>query len=634
MKRYFIFKFNWMELSVIKAIADVDLNELERLLKINDLLHKGMPEYEGYKQSDMLTDMKYEEAINFLKEQKSLELALTQKDDSENVNTQKANKNTLMFMDGIQIVDVIPNIKNVILMPKFDGCSVGCEIIKTSNGYEITKAHTRGTDNLNGTRKCQDKTDYIKTISKNMVENINNIITDESIDLNVKIYYKNTNLIGNENKPNKVVINLHQLDYLLIRGEFVSNDKNNLTNDKLPSTAVGLAAGALNAKEDKFNEYKDYIDYIPFEIALLKINDGEKVVEYIPTQESALKIMRLLKMITYKTYKVEEINETFNMERVLTLFESLIKQPLDGVVYCNKYWTYPMTVEETSKRVNYGKYKWKRHNVKQTKLRSIEYSIGKTGKLTPSFIFDGVSLNNKTYKQAKTTFNHIEEFMEICKNNKTKFGNGLVCEMELMSDISPQITRIFPTVSKIKEDIKPLTICPYCGKDLIKENKIVAKQRVINVSCNNPKCKGVLIQKCCDFLKQIGYKGVSSKTLDNLNYKHFADLYNAKLVKVYKDVAKKDKIIYSAETIKKQKTKIDFDDIIKNINVKTFLISTSLFTKAKVTNFINEMGLNEMDNLVDNIKTDKYNKLVDYLTHKTDYFISDLTKFIINEYCK
>lgn len=623
-----------MELSVIKAIDEVNLTELERLLKINDLLHKGMPEYEGYKQSDMLTDMKYEEAVNFLKEQKLLEITLSNKEQTDYSPVQKINKNTLMFMDGIQIVCSIPEIKHVILMPKFDGCSVGCEIVKTSNGYEITKAHTRGTDNLNGTRKCQDKTDYIKTVSKDIIKNINDILTDKTIDLNIKIHYKNTDLVGNENKPNKTNIDLHQLDYLLIRGEFVSNNKDNINNDKLPSTAVGLAAGAINANEDKFNEYKDYINYIPFEIALLKINDGVNITEYIPTQESAIKIMRLLKMISYKTYKVDEINNSFNMENVLTLFEKSTPQPLDGVVYCNRYWTYPMIVEETSKRVNYGKYKWKRHNVKQTKLRNIEYSIGKTGKLTPSLIFDGVNINGKTYKQAKTTFNHIQDFIDSCKEKNVSFGNGLICEMELMSDISPQITRIFPTVSKIKEVIKPLEICPYCNKKLSTEIKTISKQRVINVSCVNPKCKGVLIQKCCDFLKQIGYKGISSKTLDNINYKHFADLYDAKLVKVYKDVGKKEKIIYSAKTIKKQQNKVDFDDIITTLNIKTFLISTSLFTKAKVSNFIKELELNEMDNFIENINTKKYVKLLDYLINKTDYFISDLVTFIVNHYVK
>ena len=48
------------------------------------------------------------------------------------------------------------------------------------------------------------------------IKNINDILTDKTIDLNIKIHYKNTDLVGNENKPNKTNIDLHQLDYLLV----------------------------------------------------------------------------------------------------------------------------------------------------------------------------------------------------------------------------------------------------------------------------------------------------------------------------------------------------------------------------------------------------------------------------------
>lgn len=626
-----------METLVIKAIAEVNLNDLERLLKINDFLHKGAPEFEGFKQSEMLTDMKYEEALQFLREQRALEVSIYAKTSTDDVSSsRKANENTLMFMDGIQIVDTIPALKHVLLFPKFDGCSVGAEIIKSNDSFLITKAHTRGTDNLDGTRKCQDKTAYIQEVSKEMMERFNTIITDEKKDLHFELHYKNTSLLGNENRSMKTIIDLHNIDYMLIRGEFVCKDKSLIGKDDLPSTAVGLAAGALNAKEERFNELKQYIDYIPFEIALIKVLANGKIVDYIPTQDSAYKIMLTLNMITYKAVKLSEINENYNMENTLSAYEQDIKQPLDGIVYCRRNWTYPSLVEETSKRVNYGKYKWKRHNVKQTKLRAIEYSIGKTGKLTPSFIFDGVSINGKTYKQAKTTFNHIQEYTDKCIQENKQFGNGLICELELMSDISPQITRIFPAISKIKETIKPLVKCPYCNGDLTIENKIVSKQRVINAICDNPKCLGVLSQKCCDFLKQIGYKGISYKTLENMKYKHFADLYNAKLITEYRDVAKKEKIIYSANSVKKQlnkqNSKQNFDDIMKTLTIKNFLISTSLFTKAKVGSFINSMKLNEMDNLIENIGTDKYKEFVDYLRTKTSYFIKDLTTFIISHY--
>ena len=225
------------------------------------------------------------------------------------------------------------------------------------------------------------------------------------------------------------------------------------------------------------------------------------------------------------------------------------------------------------------------------------------------------------------------KFTEQCKTENKEFGEGLICELELMSDISPQITTIYPRISNIKHELKPLTTCPYCGKELIIEDKMESKRRVINVLCVNQKCYGLLSQKCCDFLKQIGHKGISSTTLENMKYKYFSKLYDEKLIKEYHEVGKKEKIIYSAKSVNKNKPKLYFDDIMETMNVKTFLISTSLFTKAKVSSFINSLGLNEMDNLISVLHTEKYKKLVDYLLNKTNFFINDLTKFILSHYC-
>ena len=214
------------------------------------------------------------------------------------------------------------------------------------------------------------------------------------------------------------------------------------------------------------------------------------------------------------------------------------------------------------------------------------------------------------------------------------FGIGLVCELELMSDISPQITKIYPQISHIDKAITLIDTCPYCDEKLTIEDKIVAKQRVININCNNDKCPGVLSQKCADFLKQIGYKGISNKTLENMKYNNFQQLYNDKLISVYKEVGKKTDIIYSSKSVKKLQQKIYFDDIIKSMNIKTFLISTSLFSKQKAAAFIKQMKINDYDNLIENINTNNYNEVRNYLLNETNYFINDLTKFIISQYCK
>lgn len=612
-----------LELALIEAIDDNDILQLRKYIHICDSLHKGISEINGYTEKDLPSDEKYEEALKQLKEFEQLETIMQSKiipieDYNPNVNTSmltdsaKATRNTLIFMDGIQITDTIPNIKNVILMPKFDGCSIGSEFIKIDNEFKISRAHTRGSDNLNGKRQCQDKTEYLQEVSASLLKKLNKQCNKDII---INITYKDITKIGNENKPLKTEINLKNIDYMIIRGEFVSNDKNNINIETLPHTQVGLAAGAINALTDKFNEYKEYLTYKPFELPLIRTREenkqGDEIInEYIPTQSSALKILKKLSLIDYPYYESEEINNETDMEELLTAFETEITEPLDGIVYCSKYWTYPNNKNEISTKVNYGKYKWKRHNNKQTRLIDIEYSIGKTGKINPSLILRGVQINNKTYKQAKTTFNHIQEFIDQCKEVNTVFGKGLICNLELKQDISPQITEIYPSASKVEEEIKIIKNCPYCCCKLTKETKQTKKERIINIFCENDECPGVLVQKAKDFFKQIGFKGISEKTLSNSNYKDFEIFYN--------------------EIDETKKTKLY--NIFVEMSIGTYLISTSLVTKQKIEGFLNKYDIENNENMLLLLTSKKGKKLRNDLYNDYGYFINNLTESIINIY--
>lgn len=655
-----------LELDLTEAIANDDKNRIEQLLLISDYLHKGAPFYEGYKQSDLASDTKYEEAKNKLSLLYSLDATIS----LSKINSQSATisdkkqlkykerfNSSLMFMDGIQIVENIPEIDNVILMPKFDGCSIAVELIveEDNNGnknFIINKAHTRGSDNLAGNRKCQDKTEYIKEVFKDKLDTLNSIFNklQHNKECNYKLEYKDINLLGNTQPTLYGNIDIRTLDYLLLRGEFVSNNKDNINifnNDRVtykdyPSTNIGLSSGAINSDYDKFIKYKDFITFIPFEIAQLKTKiikkNGETVINtYIPSQTAALTILRSFKLINFKEILVKHIDKNYDMDKILKHYEKELKEPLDGIVYCSKHWTYPISIEESGKRVNYAKYKYKRENKKQTKLINIEYSIGKTGKINPSFIFNSVKISDKNYKQAKTTFNRIEEFIEQANSVNKPFGSNMICELELKSDISPYITKIYPTISKDIKPIKLISKCPYCGSELTKEVKTTKSDKIINIFCNNDKCIGVNVERCADFLKQLGYKGISTKTLYNINYSTFKELYDLKLNSLqedYNEVGKKDKIIYSSKSMKqrisKEKNKkISFDNLITNVTAKNFLIITSLLTKKQANDYIENNNIEDNDKLIDILSSNENYK---NLLLNSNYFIQDLTEFIIETY--
>lgn len=604
---------------LVTAISDENIEELNKLIIICDYLHKGMPEYEydnnRYTIKDLPSDIKYEEAKETLKRLQELNITmmLPQMKNSKN-ETDQMNQNVIMFMDGIQITSTIPEIYNCILMPKFDGCSLGVELIKYNETWVVNRAHTRGNDDLAGKRRCQDKTELLSKVFD--LSNFNEIlksITDE--DTKFELKYKDTSIVGNNNPVLETIIDINELTKICIRGEFVAKNKDN----DLEMTPVGISAGCLNSIDYK---HAEYLTFIPFEITKLFIDE----TYFIPTQECALRFMKKYKLIEYTSLKLKKIDDNMNMEKILQKFESILSNPLDGIVYCNSDWTYPNTIDETSNKVNYGKYKWKRTNIRQTKLIDIQYSIGKTGKLTPSFIFDTVMINNKNYTKAKTSFKQIEEFYKV-----TKLHRGTICDLELKSDISPYICTVYETDNETDEYLEKITHCPYCNSLLKYEMK---KDESVTVTCVNDLCKGVLVEKCADFIKQIHYSGISSVTIfkifDDSDDYDFEKLYEEKLQSKehLSVVGRKDKIIYSPKSMKQRMqnaTKQSFDNIIINIDSDTFLICLSLYTKAQLT----KINYGEKNTMLYCLKNN-----IEYRALLTDkgYFIDNLINFIEKKY--
>lgn len=751
-----------LEKDLVQSIAINDIEAIRKLLTICDFLHKGANTFCGYSSADLPPDSKYEEAKQLIHASKDI-IKMSLLENSR--EKQSLQNDSLMYMDGIQSPANIPSIDtDTILMPKFDGCSIGLELTNVSDSsvpkFVITNAHTRGRDNLNGRRQCQNKTDLLTAVFGKDVDEMNERLTPMSIAMDIK----DESLVGNTNPVIQVNIPLENIDRIILRGELVSRDKNNLPEGV--STNIGLAAGTVNADVP---QNISFVRFNVFEVARLFLktpikircahvmnhipstsshpilrstseqgcasehgdqgceakngcesspaslhkgcasehgeqgcasessppilrstsdqgcgcNDGGDVTchmseanspfpslqpvfsSIIPSQNSAVILLKRLGLIHYPVIKIKRIGPGFQMEKVFERFSSQCSEPLDGVVYCPSSWTYPLMMEETSKRVNYGKYKWKPHqNARQTKILSIEYSIGKTGRIVPTVHFDPVSFNGKKYSKSKTTITHLGEFGDIFV--------GSICDVELKQDISPYITRVYPMVftpqsspassdqgcgckhvpnhggescvekngcescgdnhvpnhggehadehllerseSEVNGDqslieckhlhersescggMIPLhipRICPWCGSRLqfTKTGK--------DLICTNDLCQGINVERCVDFLKQIGCKGISTKTLFSVSAyngegKTFANLIEGRL------------------------TKTSFVNIMKHITVADFVIDASVMTKKKCEDWLMNNGISRDILMKDFLETDRVNML------KTNFFMTDL----------
>lgn len=400
----------------------------------------------------------------------------------------------ILIMDGIELPKKIPTINEpVILMPKFDGCTIAIAF----NPSTVLTAHTRGVDSTTGNKKINFVTDKMKHLLN--PEKAFASLTRSATYLSCAC--KDMTKIGNNNKPTHVRIPTKQIIEIRIRAECVKCDKDT------PDTATGFVAGGINGKLETFTSRLSNLCLRPFEVGLIKYHNMETdmITDIVPTQESALEILSKMNLLMFDPLYLDYLDDSFGFIDLLDSLQEKHKEPLDGIVYCPASWTYPYVTDESSKRVNYSKYKYKRNNSAQTKLLGISYSIGTTGKYTPTLEYEAVFINDKRYKQAKMAVKRIQDFGRIYV--------GQPCDVELKADINPMVVTVYDP-EQTKEEITLITKCIHCHKKL--EYKTNKTGDVI-ISCINPSCIGVLRQKIVKFLNAIKYKGISEKTLINDN---------------------------------------------------------------------------------------------------------------------
>lgn len=171
---------------------------------------------------------------------------------------------------------------------------------------------------------------------------------------------------------------------------------------------------------------------------------------------------------------------------------------------------------------------WKPANtIVSSILRDIEFSMGRSGVLTPVAIFDEVELLGSIISRASLHNIDIMRDSLQCEN-----GIPIIPQKVYIfkaNDIIPQID----SSEMLDESYSFVNIpsaCPYCGAQL----SLQAKNISTFLLCENPTCSGRLINKLDHFCGKSGLdiKGLSKATLDKLIdwgwVKTFADIFNLK----------------------------------------------------------------------------------------------------------
>ena len=152
-----------------------------------------------------------------------------------------------------------------------------------------------------------------------------------------------------------------------------------------------------------------------------------------------------------------------------------------------------------------------------TRLKYIQWTMGRTGVLTPVAVFDPIDIDGSTVERASL---HNVSIMREILGDCAYVGEPL--QVYKANQIIPQIAEAGPKYDYgyviahggvSANDV--IERCPICGGDVV---YITSDDGVINAYCDNPLCEGKLINKLEHFCgkKGLDIKGLSKATFQKL----------------------------------------------------------------------------------------------------------------------
>ena len=196
--------------------------------------------------------------------------------------------------------------------------------------------------------------------------------------------------------------------------------------------------------------------------------------------------------------------------------------PIDGLVMTYNDISYGESLGMTGHHPKHSlAYKFY-DDIYHTKLLDVEFTMGKTGVLTPTAVFKPVEIDGTVVERA--SLHNISIMKELGITHK-----GQTINVYKANQIIPQIDSVEEDDIEITDDnvIIPVEICPICGAD----TKIIQENDSKVLICTNDNCKGKLLGKLSHFCSKnaINIEGMSEATLQFLIdkgwIKSFKDIY-------------------------------------------------------------------------------------------------------------
>lgn len=231
-------------------------------------------------------------------------------------------------------------------------------------------------------------------------------------------------------------------------------------------------------------------------------------------KENGLKIIH-----NYKVCKTAE--EVWAAIENIGKSRSVLPYDIDGAVVKLNNYKYREKVGETSKTPRWAvAYKYPPEE-KETILRNIELSVGRTGRITPTAVFDTINLCGTKVERATL---HNQDFID---DLDIRIGDTILVYKS--GEIIPKVKKVIKEkrANNSEPYIMPKT-CPICGYEAKRE------ENTADLKCQNPNCPSKIENRIIHFLSRdaMDIKGFGASYVHDLTEQGFikkiTDVYNLK----------------------------------------------------------------------------------------------------------
>lgn len=269
-----------------------------------------------------------------------------------------------------------------------------------------------------------------------------------------------------------------------------------------------------------------------------------------------------------------------------------------------------------------------------TTLKDVEWTMGKTGILTPTAVFEPVEIEGTTVERA--SLHNISVMKSLYS---AQWYEGLQLDVYKANQIIPQVKRAYDPNCICKRRLFIPEKCPICGgkTSIIKE--ILSEVLV----CCNSECKGKLLGKLSHFVSKnaVNIDGLSEQTLEKLIelgwLKSFKDIYR---LSEHKDEMSKldgfgkrsvEKLL---DAIEKSRS-IKLSNIIYSLCIPLIGRSASKDISRECNNdiftFINFMNVEYDFTIMDGFGTEMQKSLSEWWENNEDIFYDLLAEFTLEK---